>query len=306
MAWHVPGPGHAQGATLEATPCPHPPARPAGTLRDSASTTQSHEQRSGQDAVSAGRARARGRRGEVLAYECTHTHTPRLHQPAARAHTPASPRPKSRKIKDCPGEPLGGWSRGPPGAEGSPAPRRPPSSSRHLPLPSLRQPRLPRLRRRPRAGALRAQAARSAAGAAGRQAARGGRERASGRRPAPTQAAREGILGAGPAPSRVRSAGPRAASGRAASTRGRKTAAAAGVSRPGEAAGKLPSAAASPHPFPTPGLGNPTRSAQELGFCPNWEGVGGGWTPERSSRFPDPPESPCCQGWRQMRGLFPK
>lgn len=299
VAGHVPGWACTRGSA-RSSPAPTP--APAGRC-GSASTTQSHEQRSGPAAAGARRARARGRMGEVLSDACTPPR-PRLHQPAAPARTPASPRPKSRKDPDSPGEPFGGWGWGPPGAEGSAVPRRSPFGSRHLPLPSLRRPGSPgsaaparELSGRRRRAALRGRrpaGGREGGGGSGE----GGGGAGGGRGPAPTQAAREGILGTGPAPSRGRRAGPRAASGRAASTRGRKTAAAAGVSRPGEAAGKLPSAAAPPPPSPPQALGTPPFLSRSWGpgcTAPcqpefwGWGGGGGDGTRERSSRFPDPP-----------------
>lgn len=238
-----------------------------------------------------------GGRG-VLAPDCT----PRLLQPAAAlSRSPTSPRPKSTRNPERPGEPPEGVEEGGfLGRRASHIPEPAPPACTPPPFLLLARSSSPGSAARPRAGALWAEAARAAARGWRRRAGRRG-EGAGARARAGSgllrKQPREGILGAGPAPSRARGAGPRASrvTGRpspaatsaaaAASTRGREAAAAAGAVGPGMAAGKsalcshpsLPPPHAAPEP---PALEPPPLTTQELGTggCGAlwWPGFGGG------------------------------
>lgn len=211
----------AQGVKAGSQPSrPRPQVHAAEFCQHEAESRAEPEQRSGQDIISAGRARARGWMGGkgwevgggVLASDCL----PRRHQPARRCNSASqlllaptlggggNPRVSDRL--------WGYWRTGLAQREAVVQPRAPALPPHLLPGPSpcLPRPRLlvawrplPRLRRPPPRGSSRGGGgARSGAGVA----APGGAGAALLRKQP-----REGILGAGPAPSRARGAAPHAA-----------------------------------------------------------------------------------------------
>jgi hypothetical protein len=228
----VAGTSAGQGVDkLTGPPRPRPPVHAAEFCQHEAESRAELKQRSGQDIVSARRARARGRTGarsHSIPQPATPSRTlPRLPSPQIQEKTRAVRESSEGQGRGLPGQ-LGKGLRSPCGLHLSP-----PRSSAQLQGSAAAA---------PPARALGAGAAHSSAGAEapGRSPSWRGRGGAAQLRQQP----REGILGSGSAPSRAHGAGPRAA---------RVTAASAGAERlprVGGRAQRRESRASAPAPSP--------------------------------------------------------
>lgn len=174
-AWWLgmPEGGHAQGGTLGASP-QLPPPPPKRTLRNSASTKQSHEQSqsrgAGRTSAAPGEHARVGGWGEVLASDCTPRRAPT--SPQLGLASPPLLAPNLENKPRVSGRASAVWAGGFPG----PGSRRPPPPQPAPPPSSFPGPRSrsPGPAARPRAGALRAEAARAAVRGRRRRAGRAG------------------------------------------------------------------------------------------------------------------------------------